>query len=215
MPQCRASHGRASESRSGIWQVANTNTSRKVNGFIGALLALVGPRVGHDVAARKASIVCICCPGACGGEWKMFRVARPKEGRGPHVVSWVAANLQGKTRGARTTNCRKGPHFRFGAEDVCGVLMKDASCSIRRENLRPGSFVPAALCRDLLRLQPCVMKEGPRCWCGGQVLAFKSGGCGCRGVVDAAHPCWERGGCGVRSGVAGFVAPRPGPRRGS
>jgi hypothetical protein len=34
------------------------------------------------------------------------------------------------------------------------------------------------------------------------------------GEVDATHPCWERRGRGVRSGVAGFVAPRPGPRRG-
>jgi len=107
LPQCRASHGRASESRSGIWQVASTSASTKVNGFIGGPRWPLGAILGRAVAARKASIVCICsalCPVLLcgGGEWNMFRVARPKEGRGPHVVSWVAANLQGKTRGART-----------------------------------------------------------------------------------------------------------------
>src|SRR5262245_38944735 len=153
----------------------------------------------------------------------MFRVAQLKEGVVP--TSFRGSRLISKARREvhAPTNCRKRPPLPVGGRGCVRSTHEGCICSIRQENLRPGSFVPAGLCRDLLRLQFCVMKEGPRCWCGGQVLAFKSGGCGCRGVVDAAHSvlgtrrarCSFRG-CGLRrapaGATAGLVAPPETPK---
>jgi hypothetical protein len=88
----------------------------------------------------------------------------PTSFRGSRLISKARREVHAPT------NCRKGPPLPVGGRGCVWSTHEGCICSIRRGNSRRGSFVPAGLCRDLLRLQPCVMKEDPVVGAGAEFL---------------------------------------------
>jgi hypothetical protein len=138
----------------------------------------------------------------------MFRVAALKKmapvgsERGPSTLPDKDAAItlhQCGQRGGGGVCSRPGLRVRQKKAPVCagaeGSQAKDAgapTCT-RRGNAAARRFVPGLGTAGGAEKRPRVLVPGPSCL----LVSLDAGVGGCR---DAAHPGWERGGCGVRSG---------------
>jgi hypothetical protein len=184
------------------------------------------PRRGGQESLHRLHLLrlvvrcCGCCAAAavdnCYGAKTLADRKRPPCVRGPSELPdggcgrlstasergtrWLLRSFRGA--GLPT---KGGPQRRGLARGPSSLLVGMRRCRDARIRLRndvAAVFVPAA---GAAKKRPPVMHGGRGCTCNARTRPLRS----------PASLAVERGGWGCRSGVAGFVAPRPGPRRGS
>jgi len=208
-------HGAAVEPRGTPWEPFAVARSVQLRAILRRRSCR--PRRGGQESLHRPHCGPLLRGGGCGQLLRRVALAdrkRPPCVRGPselpdggcgrlstaseRATRWLLSSFRGA--GLPT---KGGPQRRGLARGPSSLLVGMQRCRDARIRLRNDVavvFVPAVA---LPRKRPPGDARGPR-------LHLQ-----CENLRSFASLAVERGGCGIRSGVAGFVAPRLGPRRGS